>query len=124
MEFTAEQLENLLKSDTKNIASLIVLYKTFGMFKDEAKLCMQELANRNPNESFDFQTFIKEECSKIKLPEQSKSINDYKFEFGKVVADMIISSNIKNGDNSPTATESNIDKEEEDDDLDDISNLF
>lgn len=49
-----------------NLAAYVVVYKTLGIDKDFAILCMEELAKRRAEgDDFDFENFIAQEAKKI-----------------------------------------------------------
>ena len=49
-----------------NLAAYVVIYKSLGMDKDFAILCMEELAKRRAEgENFDYEGFIEREVAKI-----------------------------------------------------------
>lgn len=68
-------------STSKSLAAHVVVYKTLGMDKEIALLCMQELVyRRNLGDDFKYEEFIEEEIKKIpqmkglNLPEMGKKI--------------------------------------------------
>lgn len=91
MQFEQKDLEALLQSDSKNLASLVVLYRVLGTFKNEAKLSMKELMRRKVNgDEFDFQSFINEEIKKnptINIPDKK----DMQYKLSSIVTKTIMS---------------------------------
>lgn len=67
------QFQKLLamgQADSAALAAHVVLYKSLGLFKASAMICMSELLRRRSlGENFDFETFIDLELNKIpKIP--------------------------------------------------------
>lgn len=60
------QTRAVSKGNSRNLAAHIVVYKSLGIDKDLALLCMEELAKRRANgEDFDFEDFVETELVKI-----------------------------------------------------------
>jgi len=60
---------NISTIDSKSLAAYIVLYRTLGMHKDLALICMQELCVRRGNgDNFEYEKFIDEEIAKVPKP--------------------------------------------------------
>lgn len=56
----------MMKADSACLAAHVVLYKTLGLFKNSAILCMSELQRRRSlGEDFDFENFIDDEVNKL-----------------------------------------------------------
>lgn len=67
MEYKLEQ-QDIEKMDSINLASMVVLNRALGSFRQEAKLCMIELMKRkSAGDAFDFETFIAENSEKYKI---------------------------------------------------------
>jgi len=76
-------IKAILKGDTKNIAAFIIAYRVLGCWKEEAKMCMIELAKRKAEgDTFDFETYILEGVKnyqfKINLNEVINTKNKFK----------------------------------------------
>lgn len=85
-------LLNLGQVSSERLAAQVVLYKTLGLQKDLALICMAELSRRRGlGEDFDFETFIEQEIKKIppipelNLEDSYKKVN----QFGKLTIDML-----------------------------------
>lgn len=92
MQFTQEQLQELLKTDSKNIASLIVINRILGGFKEETKFCMIELMKRKINgDTFDFESFINESLEKYNIKINIPDFKSMKFEMSKMISDTFVS---------------------------------
>ena len=92
MQFTQEQLQELLKTNSQNIASLIVINRILGGFKEETKYCMVELMKRKMSgDTFDFETFIKENLEKYNIKINIPDFKSMKFEMSKMISDTFVS---------------------------------
>ena len=66
-------LENIPSS--KALAATVVVYRSLGFAKDEARKAMAELARRKADgDEFDYETFIKEELDKLPKPELNPQV--------------------------------------------------
>jgi hypothetical protein len=74
-----EKIKLIPEMSVQALASHIVLYKSLGLFRDFAIKCMEELAKRKANgETFDYDSFIKEELNKIpKLKEGTGAMDAF-----------------------------------------------
>jgi hypothetical protein len=64
---------NLSTAESKNLAAYVVLYRTLGINKELAILCMQELCKRRENgDTFEYEQFIDDETAKIPKPSEPK----------------------------------------------------
>lgn len=62
--------------NSETLASAIVAYKAFGLNKDYALQCMQELAKRRSSgDTFLFEEFIEQELNKLEKPPQNNITN-------------------------------------------------
>ncbi len=60
------KLENISQVESKDLAAYVVLYKSLGMHKEIALICMQELSDRRASgDAFEFEKFIEEELKKL-----------------------------------------------------------
>lgn len=62
-------MENLKDKPSEGLASIIVAYRSLGLFKDDAKNAMAELMRRKDEGNiFDFEKFISDEIKKLPQP--------------------------------------------------------
>lgn len=64
--------EQILKAQSENLASYVVLYRTLGIAKENAIKCMEELARRRANgDLFEYESFIEEKSKEIPKPKNT-----------------------------------------------------
>lgn len=65
-----QKLISIGQAQSNAMATFVVLYRSLGMFKQLAVVCMAELARRrNLGEEFDYETYIETELNKVpKIP--------------------------------------------------------
>lgn len=62
-------MEDLKDKQSEGLASIVVVYRTFGLFKDDAKNAMAELMRRKDDgDLFEFENFITDEIEKLPKP--------------------------------------------------------
>jgi hypothetical protein len=84
--------EELLKTNSENLASMIVIYRVLGIFKEEAKLCMIELMKRKENDDdFDFESFINENVDKHQIKLNIPTSKEIKFNVSREITKVITS---------------------------------
>ena len=81
-----DAIKRISESDSKFLASQVIIYKSLGMNREFALACMQELARRKlAGDDFDYQSFISEELDK--LP-KIQNLSGFKGSFG-IVSDSL-----------------------------------
>jgi len=104
-----EQIQNMT---SLNLASMVIIHRSLGAYKEEAKLCMIELMKRKAaGDEFDFEKYIKENESKYKVKPVIQSFASIKSQMSTAMMKTII--DIKAGKIDNT-------NNEEDDDDDEI----
>lgn len=105
----SEQIQNMT---SLNLASMVIIHRAMGAYKEDAKLCMIELMKRKAGgDEFDFEKFIKENEGKYKIKPVIQSFASIKSQMSTAMMKTIM--DIK------TEKIDNIDNDEdEDDDLD------
>lgn len=56
---------HISEKTSEGLASIIVAYRTFGLFKDEAKEAMSELLLRKDHDNFDYEGFISNQIGNL-----------------------------------------------------------
>lgn len=66
INISLQQLKEIGQAQSKVLAAYIVLYRSLGMFKTIAVVCMEELARRRIlGEEFDYENYIEAELNKL-----------------------------------------------------------
>jgi len=87
---STEDINKLLKNDSKALAVTIIAYRILGLYKEEAKFCMMELMRRKQKgDIFDFESFIKDGVKEYKIDINIDHLNDLKKEITNSIAEDI-----------------------------------
>lgn len=83
--------EDIEKMTPVDLASMIVISRILGTFRPEAKACMIELMNRKSRgDTFDFESFIKENYEKYKIKLNLQSFTSIKSKISTSIMESLI----------------------------------
>ena len=79
MEFTPEQLADILKTDSESLASVIIANRVLGCYKEATKQCMIELMKRKlGGDEFDYEGFINNKVKELNFTVNLNGISKMK----------------------------------------------
>ena len=99
--FTEEELQDLLKKDSKSLCCIIIINRTLGCYKKESKQWMIELMKRRQSgEDFKFEQYIKENIEKHNIKLNIPNIKSIKKNFISGIVSEFIKGEIFNVDDN------------------------
>lgn len=117
-------MEQLTQTDIEkmssiDLASMVIIHRALGAYKNEAKLCMIELMKRKAKgDNFDFEGFIKTESQKYQIKLNIPKFADVRAKMSNALIGAVIA---MNKDSIEEKQEDDNDEEDNNDEDDDIT---
>lgn len=113
IKLSKEEIDCIVKDDSKSLAARVVVFRMLNSFREEAKVAMAELMKRRQlGEIFDFETFIETQVKENSIDLKIPSFNNLKRNFMEKSIYNLMSGIINEKDNNEDDDDDDEEEEE------------